>query len=301
MLDRQLDVFRAVMETGSATLAARQLGMSQPSVSRHLAQLQESTGLTLFRRQSGKLVPTPSATSLHQEAVQTLASIDRFLNLTERLRAHDAGVLRVAAPNSFCEAFLPQVIARLVERHRNLRYSVEIARYRDIEQMLARREVDLGILRAPVTREGMSTEPLVACPAVCALPLDHPLTRQPVVNIEDLAAQPLILLGRNTPPRLELDAHLRRARKVPVVRMDTRSVGAACGFVACGLGVAVLPELLAVQFAGRRLALRPLEHRILHEFVIASPAGAEHGLLHEFVSEARALTPGYRMDAITAG
>lgn len=295
MLDRQLDVFRSVMETGSATLAARQLGLSQPSVSRYLAQLQEEIGLVLFRRQNGKLVPTSHAVSLHQEAVQALQSIDRFFNLTERLRAHDAGVLRIAAPNSFCEAFVPRIIARLVERHRNLRYSVEIARYREIEAMLLKREVDLGILRAPVTHEGLAAEPLAQCHSVCALPAAHPLAERALITIEELAGEPLILLGRNTPPRLELDVQLRRARKVPVVRMNTQSVSSACGFVASGLGIAVLPELLAVQFASRNLVLRPLEPAIVHEFVIASPAGGEHGLLDEFLREAQRSIPDYRM------
>lgn len=287
MLHRQLEVFRAVMTTGSATLAARQLGLSQPSVSRNLAQLQAELGLVLFRRQNGKLVPTAHATTLHQEAQFTLQSLDRFFNLTAKLRAHDEGVLRIAAPNSFCEALLPKIIARLVERHRNLRYSVEIGRYQEIADMLAKREVDMGILRAPFEQEGLVTVPLARCISFCALPARHPLARQAVVTVDDIAGEPLILLGRNTQPRLELDSQLRRTQKVPVVRMNTQSVSSACGFVTSGLGIAVLPELLAAPFASRNLVLRPLAPAIQHEFVIASPAGSEHGLLGEFVHETR--------------
>lgn len=287
MFHRQLEVFRAVMDTGSATTAARQLGLSQPSVSRNLAQLQSELNLILFRRQNGKLVPTAHAISLHQEAQFTLQSLERFFNLTTKLRAHDAGVLRIAAPNSFCEALLPKIIARLVKRHRNLRYSVEIGRYNEIAVMLAKREVDMGILRMPVTQDGLTTVPLVHCNSVCALPTKHPLAARTHLTAEDLVNEPLILLGRNTAPRMELDLQLRRTKKVPVIRMNTQSVSSACGFVSNGLGVAVLPELLAAQFVSRHLVLRPLEPAIPHEFVIASPAGGEHGLLDEFVAEAR--------------
>ncbi len=293
MLERQLEVFRAVMETGSATLAAQQLGLSQPSVSRQLAQLQEAIGLGLFRRQNGKLVPTTHATALYPEALATLQSLDRFASLTASLRAHDAGVLRIAAVNSFCEAFVPGIIARLVERHKNLRYSVEIARYREVEALLLKREVDLGILRGPVTDERISSIGLVQCRSVCAVPVAHRLARKAVLSIDDLASEPLILLGRNTQPRMALDALLRGARKVPVVRMNTQSVSSACGFVANGLGIAVVPELLAVQFAGHKLALKRLEPVIHHDFVIASPAGSEHGLLAEFVAEAKLALPNF--------
>ena len=58
---RQLEIFRAVMDTGSATAAARLLGLSQPAVSRQLMQLETEVGLDLFARERGKLIPTAHA------------------------------------------------------------------------------------------------------------------------------------------------------------------------------------------------------------------------------------------------
>jgi DNA-binding transcriptional LysR family regulator len=285
MLHRQLEVFRAVMDTGSATAAARQLGVSQPSVSRNLAQLQAQLDLVLFRHQGGKLVPTAHAMSLRQEAEFALHGLERLFNLTAKLRAHDAGVLRIAAPNSFCETLLPRIIAKLVQRYRNLRYSVEIGRYPEIATMLAKREADIGILRAPFAREGVAAVPLAQCISVCALPAKHRLAELSHLTIDDIASEPLILLGRNTQPRQEFEMQLRRAKKVAVIRMNTQSVSSACGFVNSGLGIAVLPELLAAPFASRSLVLRPLQPAIAHEFLIASPLGGEHGLHQEFVRE----------------
>ena len=286
---RQLEIFRAVIATGSATAAAHLLGMTQPAVSRSLAQLERDMGLELFSRDKGKLTPTAHATSLSGEVALAFEGLDRVANAAARMRSHQAGTLRVAAPYSTCEMLLPLTLSRLAKSHRDLRFSVEVGSYEAILGMVARREVDVGIVKEPVAHPGVSTIPLAESRAVCALPEGHRLTRSRVISVNTIAGEPLILIGRNAPWRHDIHALFRKAGYQPVIRLETHSVGAACGFVACGMGIAIVPELLAAQFAGRGIVLKPLEADIRHRFAIGYPTGMKRsGLVTAVAKEAQA-------------
>jgi DNA-binding transcriptional LysR family regulator len=122
--------------------------------------------------------------------------------------------------------------------------------------MIAKRQVDIGILKEPVTHPGISVVPLAECGTVW---------------------------------RSDLQALFRRAPRMPSVRINTHSA-AACAFVREGLGVSVLPELLAAQCAGKGLVLSPLDLPIRHRFLVASPAGLQRSsLVDEFAQAARAI------------
>ncbi len=285
---RQLETFRAVLDAGSATAAARALGLSQPAVSRQLSQIEEELGLDLFARERGRLVPTAHARALYDEVAYAFEGVERVLNLAAKMRANNTGTLRIAAPYSFCEVLLPRIVARLARSHADLRFAVELGSYEAILAMVAKREADLGILKEPVSHAGVSTLPLIRCDAMCALPRSHRLAALRSLTVEDIAAEPLVLLGRNTPWRHEIHALFRRAGRVPNVRLDTHSVGAVCGFVANRLGLSIVPALLGAQFADRGIVLRPLAERIEHCFVVGFPKGLTRaGLVAEFARHAR--------------
>jgi len=284
---RQLAVFRAVMEAGSASGAARVLDLSQPAVSRQIARLENSIGIDLFAREHGRLVPTAHALELHRESAHAFEGIERVLNLARKMRVNNTGTLRIAAPYSFCEVLLPRIIARLAPQHPDLRYAVELGSYEAIAAMIAKREVDVGILKEPVVHAGLSTIPLVESFVACALPPAHPLAARRVIRVAELAGQPLVMLGRNAAWLQELRALLSKAGKTPVVRLETHAVGAACGFAANGLGIALVPELLGAQYLSRGLVLRPLDVRIAQRFAAGFPTGLQRtGLAGKFTRAA---------------
>lgn len=290
---RQLEVFRAVMDCGSATAAARLLQMSQPAVSRHLSQIEAELGLELFIRGGGKLRATADADALYDEAAFAFASIERVLNLARRMRGRDSGVLRVAAPFSFGEALLPRVVSALARVHKQLRYDVELAGYESITTMVAQRRVDVGILKQPLSHPGVASLPLLDCGTVCVLPRGHRLARGGRVTLDALTREPLVLLGRDTTWRSDLQALLRTVPRTPQVRIETHSATAVCAFVAEGLGVSVLPALLAVQFVDRALVLKPLEAPITHRFVVGCATTLQRSpMVEAFTRAARTAAKG---------
>lgn len=272
MLYRQLEVFRALIDAGTATAAAQRLDMSQPAVSQHLAQLEEEFGVVLFARERGRLYPTEQALALYDEVAFAFEGIERVVNLAHSFRTRSTGTLRIAVPHSLCENILPRMVARFSATHPKVRYVVELASYEAIVAKVAARQVDVGIAKLPIQHPGVSSLPVLDCPTVCVLPAAHPLARSARIRLTDLKGEPLVMIGRHGPWRHEIDALFRRNNQAPNVRLETHAVGAACGFVASGMGIAILPQLLALQYRSRAVVVRPLTPTFSHRFVVVYPS-----------------------------
>lgn len=269
---RQLEVFRAMMDVGTTVGAAKQLDLSQPAISQHLSQLEAELGLVLFVRERGRLVPTEQALALYDDVAYAFEGFERVMNLAQTIRRHDVGILRIGTPFSMCEALLPRVVARVAEGHPNVRFAIEMGRYETLVSLVAARNVDLAVLKLPIQHPGVSTLPLLDSESVCAMPADHPLAAKQRLDFTDMSGVPLIMLGRRTSWRHELEGIFRRGNLIPNVRLDTHSAGAACGFVAGGVGLAVVPEILGAQYVNRGIVLRPFTTSFVHRYVIGFPS-----------------------------
>jgi DNA-binding transcriptional LysR family regulator len=233
-------------------------------------------------------MPTGQAAALYDEVALAFESVDRVMSLVGRMRAHNTGTLTIAVPYSFCETLLPRLLARLSKGRPQLRYAIEQAAYEDIVVKVAKRHADIGIVKEPVEHPGVSTLPLIDSMAACAMPQGHRLSKFAKITPEHLASEPLIQLGSHKLWRYEMLAVFRRHGLTPTVRIEAHSVGAACGFVAAGMGLSVVPELLGAQYADRGITLRPLTVSIDHRFAIAFPKGLQRsGLATDFTTTAR--------------
>jgi len=108
---RHLEIFRAVLANGSATKAARSMGISQPAVSRVLARFEQDMGLTLFKREGSGLVPTPEALLLGEEVERTCNGYDGLLRRAKGIRemgeGHLASARSPACPTPRCRRSWP--------------------------------------------------------------------------------------------------------------------------------------------------------------------------------------------------
>ena len=133
---RHIEVFFAVMTCGTVTEAARQLGVSQPSVTTTIQQAESKLGLRLFQREGGRLVPTAEARILFEEAERAHDALDAFRTLARRLRLGEGGHVRIAAVPSLSLEVLPDAIARFGELHSGFNYSVSTLNTEEILQQL---------------------------------------------------------------------------------------------------------------------------------------------------------------------
>jgi DNA-binding transcriptional LysR family regulator len=256
---RSLEVFKAVMQSGSTTTAGQNLELSQSAISRQLSGLEDDLGFALFMREKGRLVPTNEAAALLPHVVEVLDGFARMKRRAEDLKAGTAGDLLVKAafPHSLSSTLLPEIIARFNARRPSVALEILTGPYDAIERMVADREADIGFVRLPTEETGFHVVPLIRSRMVCAVPSEHALAQKETIKLTDFAGINLVLIGRKRAPARDIDQSLRRMRLSARCLIEVHSVEAACGLVAAGLGVSIVPALIGNLFAGPTIALRP--------------------------------------------
>ncbi|MDO1583004.1 LysR family transcriptional regulator [Rhizobium oryzicola] len=256
---KHLEIFKAVLETGSTIAASTQLGLSQSAISRQLAALEEEIGRELFVREKGRLRPRPEAHLLVGEIEEVSQSIAKLKTKIGDLRTGVFGeaLIRVAFPHSLSTTMLPPIVAEFKKLHPRVTVEILSGPYSAIEQMVRGRMADLGFVRFPTEEPGFTTKPLYTSGTTCVMPTSHSLAAKDAIDVNDLARNDLILLGRQRINRNELEHELRRM--VPTYRcsLEVHSVETACACAARGLGIAIVPTLIANFFRSEQLVMRP--------------------------------------------
>lgn len=262
---RHLEVFYAVMTCGTVTEAARQLGVSQPSVTTTLQQAESRLGIRLFGRESGRLVPTAEARVLFEEAERAHDALGAFRVVAERLREGDeGGHLRVAAIPTLSVQLLPDAIARFAAQQAGFSYSVSTLNTEEMLQQLDSRTgaFDLGFTLGNLAGTGYPTECLGETPLLAVLPADWGVKTGSPLDLELLRGRPF-LAGFDSTPLGQMSRNLfSEAGFEPriVGRVHTHHV--AGHLVARGLGYALLDALTVRVLQAERAVPAITVHRL---------------------------------------
>jgi DNA-binding transcriptional LysR family regulator len=273
---KQLEIFKTIMDTGSTMAAAAQLGLSQSAISRQLASLEEEIGRELFLRDKGRLIPRPEAHLLRDEVDDVAQSVARLRVKIGDVRtgAFGEALVRVAFPHSLSTTMLPPIVARFKADHPRVTVEILSGPYDAIERLVHDRIADLGFVRLPAESHSFEARPLFSSGTTCVMPVGHPLAAKQAIDVNDLARNDLILLGRQRINRNELEHELRRM--VPTYRcsLEVHSVETACACAAQGLGIAIVPTLIAEFFRSDAIAMRPFLPDKVSDYGIITVPGA---------------------------
>ena len=259
---RHIEVFRAVMTTGSATGAATLLASSQPTVSRELARLEQLLGYALFARSQGRLRPNARALALWDEVQRSWQGLERVVDKALALgRAEEAQISVLCLP-ALSHALLPAAAARLLAHYPQARLAVTPQESPLLEEWMAAQRFDLGLSEQETAPAGTQALPLLALDEVCVLPAGHALAARGVLRAQDFAAQPFVSLSADDPYRRQIDAVFAQAGVARQLRLQTHNAVAVCAMVEQGLGLAIVNPLTALACASARLVWRPLAFSI---------------------------------------
>lgn len=288
---KTLEAFRDIIQLGSVTAAARSLGLSQPAVSRLLAQFEIALGFKLFHRSKGRLLPTSQALLLYEEVDLALQGIERISALAGDIRKTNVGQLRIVAPPSFAEGPLVKLVASFLLKHPKIHINIDSRTRPTVVNLVATRTADCGFGKLPLDHPGIRLRPLVSSPTVCVLPPSHRLaTGKKAVGAGDLADEPLILVGHpGSDTRMRIGRAFQEAGVQPNVRVETHNVGAACALAAEGVGIAIVNELLSRRSLWTGVHTRRFAPAIEQEYVFMSSANVrETPLTEAFYDHCRA-------------
>ncbi|MBL8380384.1 MAG: LysR family transcriptional regulator [Burkholderiales bacterium] len=255
---RQLEVFEAVMRTGSIGQAARALEVSQPAISKSLRLAEEAAGFVLFRRVRGRVFASPEAETLLPLVKRVRGDLDSVSLLIRQLRDGNAGSVTVAAPGSVAHAFITPAIAAFARERPNIRIEVMILPTAMVADRVADAQADFGVVHQPTDNPYLDGEVVCEADGVCVMPRRHALAQRRAVGARELAAERLICYREDTAIGYLVRRALRAARDRRDVDVVINQSQQALDLVEAGAGLAVMdpfllmavhrPALVAVPF-----------------------------------------------------
>lgn len=268
---RHIEVFRALMTAGSVTAAAQLLFTSQPTVSRELARMELLTGLKLFDRVRGRLRATTQALLLFEEVQRSHIGLERIRHAALQLKQSGRGQVAVLCLPVFAQTLLPGACARLLKLHGGVQLHITPQESPFLEQMLAAQTHDLGLTEHERAPPGTRRTALLQADEVVVLPADHLLAGKRRLKPADFAGQPFISLAASDPYRQQLDALFAQHGVLPLRQIETPSAASVCAMVACGLGLAIVNPLTALDHLGRGVAIRRFSESIPFHVSLVRP------------------------------
>lgn len=259
---RQVEAFRAVMETGSVTRAAEAMRVSQPAVSKLLRHFADDCGFALFERSGGRLVPTPEARQLMIEVERVFGGADRIAAAARAIRERRAGQVTIASFAALAVRFVPRAITPFLAARADVHVSLSSRSSPRIIDLVVAQQVDVGLSLLPVEHPFVTCSELSRFDMLCAVPAAHPLAKRPVIRARDLENVPFVALGREDRSRFAIDHALLADGVRPRVQIETQLAESACAFVAGGLGAALIPPFIAGDFAGQGVVAVPFEPKV---------------------------------------
>ncbi len=268
---RQVEVFRAVMNTGNVTQAALALHTSQPTVSRELARLEQILQINLFDRVRGRLRPTARALALLEEVQRSYLGLERIAAAARSLREFTQGRVAIACLPALAHGLLPLATQLFVAAHPQVGVSITPQESPLLEEWLTEQRFDLGLCERSHAPAATALTPLLQADEVCVLPDGHPLLAKRVLRPKDFADLPFVSFAPSDPYRLQVDAMFEAQRVRRRLAIETASAASVCALVRQGLGLGIVNPLTALELAGTGLQIRPLSVAIPFAVTLVVP------------------------------
>ncbi|WP_415234233.1 LysR substrate-binding domain-containing protein [Pseudorhodobacter sp.] len=256
---RQLEAFRAVIESGKVTTAAALLNTTQPSISRQIADLEQAVGFRLFERAGRTLVPTAEALALYEEVERSFVGLAEISRVVRDIRDFRQGSLSIAGMPALALQFLPQVMADFAKTAPGIVVSLRARSSQAVLQHLVSQQFDLGFAALETDHPAVRRTPICTAPMMAVLPVGHPLAKKTRLEPADFHDQPFIALGAEITTRSETDAFLALGNAHPRLVAVAQLSASICELVANGAGVSIVEPVTALNFVDRgRIVARPL-------------------------------------------
>jgi DNA-binding transcriptional LysR family regulator len=259
---RQLRYFVAAVETGKISAAAAQCGVSQSAVTIALRDLEDRIGSLLLTRHQSGVVVTAAGHKFLNKARDIMAAVADASRGLEEEEVTTTGRLRVGVTYTVMGYFIGPHVLRFKRRFSDVMLDVVQLERPELESALIDGEIDLAIMLVSnvSNRRGISTQLLQSSPRRLWLPPGHELLKQKVVRLADVAGYPYIMLTVDEAERTAL-RYWRRFGYSPRVMLSTSSVEAVRSFVAGGLGITILSDMVYRPWSleSERIELRNID------------------------------------------
>jgi DNA-binding transcriptional LysR family regulator len=289
---KHIEVFNAIMLTGSASAAARLLHVSQPAVTQALQHAELQLGYPLFTRQRNRLAPTREAQALYPEVQRLMSQLESVRRLALALRSGEGSTLRVMVVPSLAVHALPEALARFRKRHPHMPVSIQTLHSREIARAIALQEGDVGIVYGSVPHPALQEELVATGRLVCVSRVAaRGADRRSTVALEDILQGPFIRIDERDPLGAVLADQWSRLGQVPDAGITVQTHHIAMVLAEQGFGPAIIDSFTARASRSDTLHVRTLLPEVPVEVRALLPQA--HGVskpVADFVAAFRAVT-----------
>ena len=239
---RVLRYFLMVAKEQSFTKAAKQLNITQPTLSRQLAALEEELGVKLFNRGGHSINLTNEGLLLKRRALELVDLEDKIVSEFKGNRESVEGKITIGCGEFIAVETLAKICKKYKEKYPLVQFAIHTGTADNISEMMNKGLVDIGLFLEPVSTEGMDYIRMQGCDHwVVSMRVDDPLAKKEVITKKDLLKLPLIL-----PERTNIQSELANWFGKDFSRLNiafTSNLGTNAGVMAInGLGYPISIE-----------------------------------------------------------
>jgi DNA-binding transcriptional LysR family regulator len=261
-----LKAFLAVLDTGSFHGAARQLNMTQPTVSRRVRALESALGVTLLERTTRRLKLTGIGRALDPMLRRLVCELENCIFSLGEFGARHPGEVTIASIATAASSFLPQVLKRFNAAHPDIRFRIVDLSAEEGLECVARGEAEFGINFLGASRSDLKFTPLIDDDFVVACRADHEFASRRSVSWSDLSGESLIISQRSG-NRALIDQALARSSLRLNWSFEVVHLSTSFGLVEAGLGMSIVPRLAGPLTPGRAIAIVAVRNPVVHRTV----------------------------------
>lgn len=263
----------AVADAGAITVAAERLHVTQPALSRRIAQLESQLGVTLLSRGRKGATLTPAGELVVSEA---RVLVERYDQMRLQVAAHqrlEAGTVRLGGGATAVSYVLPDALAGFQAEYPGIRFHLKEAGSREVERDVTSGSLELGIVTLPLHLDELDVRPLLDDRIVLVCRRDHPLTAARRLRVANLQGLGLVAFEAGSAIRRLIDTSLQAAGVQMNVVMELRSIPAIVRMVASTSHLAFVSQL-GVEGEAAVTVLNPSGIDLRRQLAVVSRRGA---------------------------
>jgi DNA-binding transcriptional LysR family regulator len=263
---RHIEVFNAVMLTGSVSSAARLINVTQPAVSRILAHAELQLGFALFQRSKGRLTPTNEAQTLYPHIERLFTQLDEVQRLANNLRmGRSEGELHILSVLALSYEVLPRALKMFRAKHPHVVVTIDSLHSQQIVSALVLQEADVGFVFSAIAHPSLEQQHLADGRMVCVAPkgmLPSKLVKKGSVSLLELDKSPVISLDVRDPVGISLSQACREVGVGLQSMVTVQTYHSALALAHHGLGVALVDACTAISADLSKVNVLALEPHI---------------------------------------
>jgi DNA-binding transcriptional LysR family regulator len=238
---RQLEIIRAIADSGSFTAAGEKLHVSQSAISRQILLLEEELGEPVFHRIGRRIRITPAGESLLQLSHRVFQDLEETVSSISDKRESLRGTLRLVGGMTVCLYVFPALLAEVRRIHPNLDLKMTVGSAERSIAMLRSGAGDLGMITLPVEATDLVSVPVLEEELLLITYPTHPLAKKKSIAPADLDKQHFVLFETGSVTRRLVESFFARERLEPEIIMETENVEIIKAMVRYGLGISIIP------------------------------------------------------------